>query len=46
MWGYDRYPTTRTVDFHVLSLRKKIEQAGSKPRHLLTVQGVGYRFEP
>ena len=46
VWGYDRYPTTRTVDFHVLSLRKKIEEAGTKPRHLLTVQGVGYRFEP
>lgn len=46
VWGYDRYPTTRTVDFHVLSLRKKIERAGEKPRHLLTVQGVGYRFEP
>ena len=45
VWGYDRYPTTRTVDFHVLSLRKKIEKAGGKPRHLLTVQGVGYRFE-
>ena len=46
VWGYDRYPTTRTVDFHVLSLRKKIEPKGGKPRHLLTVQGVGYRFEP
>jgi len=46
VWGYDRYPTTRTVDFHVLSLRKKIEQKGAKPVHLLTVQGVGYRFEP
>ena len=46
VWGYDRYPTTRTVDFHVLSLRKKIEVAGKKPVHLLTVQGVGYRFEP
>jgi DNA-binding response OmpR family regulator len=45
VWGYDRYPTTRTVDFHVLSLRKKIEVRGEKPRHLLTVQGVGYRFE-
>ena len=45
VWGYDRYPTTRTVDFHVLSLRKKIEKAGAKPRHLLTVQGVGYRFD-
>jgi len=46
VWGYDRYPTTRTVDFHVLSLRKKIEAKGEKPRYLLTVQGVGYRFEP
>jgi len=46
VWGYDRYPTTRTVDFHVLSLRKKIERKGRAPRHLLTVQGVGYRFEP
>jgi len=46
VWGYDRYPTTRTVDFHVLRLRKKIERKGSRPRHLLTVQGVGYRFEP
>jgi DNA-binding response OmpR family regulator len=46
VWGYDRYPTTRTVDFHVLSLRKKIEKKGAKPVHLLTVQGVGYRFEP
>jgi DNA-binding response OmpR family regulator len=46
VWGYDRYPTTRTVDFHVLRLRKKMEKAGAAPRHLLTVQGVGYRFEP
>lgn len=46
VWGYDRYPTTRTVDFHVMSLRKKIEEEGEKPRHLLTVQGIGYRFEP
>ncbi len=41
VWGYDRYPTTRTVDFHVLSLRKKLD-----PRHIVTVHGVGYRFEP
>ena len=45
VWGYDRYPTTRTVDFHVLSLRRKIETGDGKPQHLLTVQGVGYRFE-
>jgi len=41
VWGHDRYPTTRTVDFHVLSLRKKVD-----PRHIVTVHGVGYRFEP
>jgi DNA-binding response OmpR family regulator len=46
VWGEDRFPTTRTVDFHVLSLRRKIEAAGAPPRHILTVQGVGYRFEP
>jgi len=40
VWGYDRYPTTRTVDYHVLALRKKVD-----PRHIVTVHGVGYRFE-
>ncbi len=45
VWGYDRYPTTRTVDFHIMRLRKKIERAGEKPRHILTVPGLGYRFE-
>ena len=45
VWGYDRYPTTRTVDFHVLSLRRKVEKRGAAPRHILTVQGVGYRYE-
>jgi DNA-binding response OmpR family regulator len=46
VWGYDRYPTTRTVDFHVLALRKKIERAGEPPRHIVTVQRIGYRFQP
>jgi len=41
VWGYDRYPTTRTVDFHVLSLRKKVD-----PSHIVTIHGVGYRFDP
>ena len=41
VWGYDRYPTTRTVDYHVLALRKKVDA-----RHIVTVHGVGYRFEP
>ena len=43
VWGYDRYPTTRTVDFHVLSLRKKLGPAAAAP--LVTVPGVGYRFD-
>lgn len=46
VWGYDRYPTTRTVDFHVLQLRKKIETDPKAPVHIVTVQGVGYRFDP
>jgi len=45
VWGHDRFPTTRTVDYHVLALRKKCEQDPANPRHLLTVHGVGYRFE-
>ena len=45
VWGYDRFPTTRTVDYHVLALRRKCEQDPGNPRHLLTVHGVGYRFE-
>ena len=42
VWGYDRYPTTRTVDFHVLSLRKKLGRAADR---IATVQGVGYRYD-
>jgi len=44
VWGYDRFPTTRTVDTHVLNLRRKLEVAPAEPRHLLTVHGVGYKF--
>ena len=43
VWCYDRYPTTRTVDFHVLSLRRKLGPAAAR---LATVQGVGYRYDP
>jgi len=46
VWGYDRYPTTRTVDTHVLNLRRKLEPDPAEPRHLLTVHGIGYKFVP
>ncbi|MFO0983448.1 MAG: response regulator transcription factor [Planctomycetota bacterium] len=45
VWGYDRFPTTRTVDFHVLKLRQKIEPDPANPRHIQTVHGVGYKFQ-
>jgi DNA-binding response OmpR family regulator len=43
-WGYDCYPTTRTVDAHVCRLRRKLESVPATPRHFLTIHGVGYRF--
>lgn len=46
VWGYERFPTTRTVDNHVAMLRAKLESDPANPRHLLTVHGVGYRFVP
>ena len=44
VWGYDVYPTTRTVDNHIAELRAALEEEPSKPRYLLTVHGVGYKF--
>ena len=44
VWGYENYPSTRTVDNHVASLRAKIESDPAAPRHLRTVHGVGYKF--
>jgi len=44
VWGEGVYPTNRTVDTHVLSLRNKLETDPSRPRHLVTVHGVGYKF--
>jgi DNA-binding response OmpR family regulator len=45
VWGYDFYGDSRTVDVHVSWLRQKIEEQPSKPVRILTVRGVGYRFE-
>ncbi len=44
VWGYDAFPSTRTVDNHIAVLRAKLETDASAPRHLLTVHGVGYRL--
>ncbi len=44
VWGYDAFPTTRTVDNYVLSLRKKVEEDPSAPKHIETVHTSGYRF--
>jgi DNA-binding response OmpR family regulator len=45
IWGYEVYPTTRTVDNHILRLRKHIEPDPENPRHIKTVRGAGYLFE-
>jgi DNA-binding response OmpR family regulator len=44
IWGYEKFPTTRTIDNHILKLRKKIEEDPARPRHILSVYGEGYRF--
>jgi two-component system, OmpR family, alkaline phosphatase synthesis response regulator PhoP len=44
VWGYDVFPSTRTVDNFILRLRKRFEHDPANPRHFLTVWGVGYRF--
>ncbi len=44
VWDYDNAPITRTVDMHVAKLRKKIEDAPSDPRWLVTIHGTGYKF--
>jgi DNA-binding response OmpR family regulator len=45
VWGYERYPSTRTVDTHIWKLRQKFEPDPNAPVHFLTVHGIGYRFE-
>ncbi|HXW17756.1 MAG TPA: response regulator transcription factor [Candidatus Acidoferrales bacterium] len=44
VWGYDNYPTTRTVDNHILRLRQKLEPDPANPRFFLTSHGTGYKF--
>jgi len=44
IWGYDRFPTTRTVDAHIASLRQKLETDPEHPRFIVTAHGLGYKF--
>lgn len=46
VWGYQNYPSTRTVDNHILRLRQKLEADAGNPRFFLTVHGAGYKFVP
>jgi DNA-binding response OmpR family regulator len=44
VWGYDFFGGSRTVDVHIRWLRERLEETPAKPKHLLTVRGVGYKF--
>jgi two-component system alkaline phosphatase synthesis response regulator PhoP len=44
VWGYETYPTTRTVDNHILRLRQKLEEDPSNPRYILSIYGEGYKL--
>jgi DNA-binding response OmpR family regulator len=46
VWGFNCYPSTRTVDNHLVKLRQKIETDAANPRHFKTVHGAGYKFVP
>jgi DNA-binding response OmpR family regulator len=45
VWGYDYIGESRTVDVHIRWLRQKVESDAANPRHIVTVRGIGYRFE-
>jgi DNA-binding response OmpR family regulator len=44
VWGYNCYPSTRTVDNQILKLRQKLESDPSNPKHIRTMHGIGYKF--
>jgi DNA-binding response OmpR family regulator len=44
VWGYQNYPSTRTVDNHILKLRQKLEKDPANPAHFRTIHGMGYKF--
>lgn len=45
VWGYDVFPSTRTIDNYILAFRKYFEENPKEPKHFFSVRGVGYRFE-
>ena len=45
VWGYAAFPTTRTVDNHIASLRSKLEPNPEQPRYIKTIHGIGYRLD-
>jgi two-component system response regulator RegX3 len=46
VWGADYVGDTKTLDVHIKRLRAKIEDTPSQPRYIVTVRGLGYKFEP
>ena len=44
VWGYQVYPTTRTIDNFILSFRKYFEQDPKSPVHFISIRGLGYKF--
>ena len=44
VWGYESFPESRAVDTHILNLRHKLEADTGKPKHILTIHGLGYKF--
>jgi two-component system alkaline phosphatase synthesis response regulator PhoP len=46
VWGYEVFPSTRTIDNFIVRLRKRFERNSEEPAHFHTVRGVGYRFTP
>ncbi len=46
VWGYEKFPTTRTVDNHIVNIRKQLGDKPSKARYIVSVRGRGYKFIP
>lgn len=46
VWGYDTFPTTRTIDNYILAFRRYFERNSRKPRYFHSIRGVGYKFTP